>query len=78
MIIAFLDEVTEEDLESVWSYTNVKGDQFKRKLSWLLIHLLNHQTHHRGQVTTLLFQRGINVGVTGLSVTLAVHDEEGN
>jgi uncharacterized damage-inducible protein DinB len=70
MIIAFLEEVSEEDLESVLSYKNVKGDPFQRKLSWLLMHLFNHQTHHRGQVTTLLFQRGIDVGVTDLPAIL--------
>jgi uncharacterized damage-inducible protein DinB len=77
MIIAFLDEVTEEDLESVLSYTNVKGDQFKRKLSWLVMHLFNHQTHHRGQVTTLLFQHGIDVGVTDLPVILPTLGQDG-
>jgi uncharacterized damage-inducible protein DinB len=29
-------------------------------------HLFNHQTHHRGQVTTLLFQAGVDPGVTDL------------
>lgn len=28
--------------------------------------MFNHQTHHRGQVTTLLTQAGIDVGVTDL------------
>jgi len=76
MIIAFLDEVTGDDLESVLSYTNVKGEQFKRKLSWLIIHLFNHQTHHRGQVTTLLFQHGIDVGITDFPVILPAIDQE--
>lgn len=29
-------------------------------------HMFNHQTHHRGQVTTLLSQQRIDVGVTDL------------
>ena len=29
-------------------------------------HFFNHQTHHRGQLTTLLMQRGIDPGVTDL------------
>jgi uncharacterized damage-inducible protein DinB len=34
---------------------------------WLLLtHLFNHQTHHRGQVTTLLAQRGLDMGSTDL------------
>ena len=31
-----------------------------------LTHLFNHQAHHRGQVTTLLSQAGVDVGVTDL------------
>jgi len=34
---------------------------------WVLVtHLFNHQTHHRGQVTTLLSQRGLDIGTTDL------------
>lgn len=34
---------------------------------WLLVsHMFNHQTHHRGQLTTLLTQAGHDVGVTDL------------
>lgn len=35
--------------------------------AWLLVaHMFNHQTHHRGQVTTLLSQYGIDPGDTDL------------
>jgi uncharacterized damage-inducible protein DinB len=30
------------------------------------VHFFNHQTHHRGQVTTLLTQAGQDVGDTDL------------
>lgn len=34
---------------------------------WLAVtHFFNHQTHHRGQATTLLMQFGIDPGVTDL------------
>ncbi len=32
----------------------------------VMMQLFNHQTHHRGQVTTLLTQCGVDVGVTDL------------
>jgi len=35
-------------------------------LHHLAIHFFNHQTHHRGQITTLLFQCGVDPGVTDL------------
>jgi uncharacterized damage-inducible protein DinB len=35
--------------------------------AWLLVtHFFNHQTHHRGQITTLLSQHGIDPGDTDL------------
>ena len=34
---------------------------------WVLVtHMFNHQTHHRGQATTLLSQLGLDVGATDL------------
>lgn len=39
----------------------------RSKPSWLLVtHMFNHQTHHRGQVTTLLSQQNIDFGSTDL------------
>jgi uncharacterized damage-inducible protein DinB len=29
--------------------------------------MFNHQTHHRGQLTTLLTQLGLDIGVTDLA-----------
>ena len=40
-------------------YRNIKGEP-QRKVLWrTLLHLFNHQTHHRGQVAALLDQFGI-------------------
>ena len=36
----------------------------------LLMHFLNHQTHHRGQVSTLLAQAKADVGVTDLAMLI--------
>jgi uncharacterized damage-inducible protein DinB len=34
---------------------------------WILVtHMFNHQTHHRGQVTTLLSQSGMDMGSTDI------------
>jgi uncharacterized damage-inducible protein DinB len=30
-------------------------------------HIFNHATHHRGQITTLLAQLGVDVGITDLA-----------
>jgi uncharacterized damage-inducible protein DinB len=65
-IIHWIGEISEEDLSRTLSYCNTKGASFNRRLSYLLLHFFNHQTHHRGQVSTLLAQADVAVGVTDL------------
>ncbi|MDE2009487.1 MAG: hypothetical protein KGJ09_05340 [Candidatus Omnitrophica bacterium] len=36
--------------------------------------MFNHQTHHRGQITTLLAQEGLDYGVTDLPVMPGVKE----
>ncbi len=66
MILSLCSELNETDLEHWLSYNNSKGLPFHKNFGSLLQHLFNHQTHHRGQVSTLLYQQGIDVGVTDL------------
>lgn len=61
--------VTSEKLASSLHFTR-KGKTFDDPLWWSVAHLFNHQTHHRGQVTTLLTQAGHNPGVTDLVAML--------
>ncbi|MDO8179742.1 MAG: DinB family protein [Undibacterium sp.] len=58
--------LTEPELSIAVSYTNSKGVASTKNFFSLLMHVFNHQTHHRGQVTTLLSQSGIDIGVTDL------------
>ena len=58
--------LTEEDLAHVLRYSNMKGIPAKKSFFSLAMNFFNHQTHHRGQATTLLFQAGVDVGVTDL------------
>ena len=65
-ILAFADELTTAHCEQSLTYLNRAGESFERPLGLALLHFFNHQTHHRGQVTTLLSQAGIDVGATDL------------
>lgn len=41
---------------------------------WVLVtHMFNHQTHHRGQVTTLLAQMGLDIGTTDIPFMSQFH-----
>jgi uncharacterized damage-inducible protein DinB len=47
-------------------YSNSKGVAREHPAWQAITHFFNHQTHHRGQVTTLLAQAGIDPGTTDL------------
>ena len=49
-------------------YANSRGEERSHPLWIAVTHLFNHQTHHRGQLTTLLSQAGIDPGVTDFFV----------
>jgi uncharacterized damage-inducible protein DinB len=54
----FLSGLTPERLETEIAYVNFKGESWRYPLGEALVHLVNHGTYHRGQVTTLLRQLG--------------------
>jgi uncharacterized damage-inducible protein DinB len=66
-IIAWVNSLSGLAFEGQMSYTSVVNPQLRTYPFWLAVtHLFNHQTHHRGQVTTLLMQNGVDPGVTDL------------
>ena len=65
-IEAFVAGLTAERLGETMRYKTTAGVAMENPLWWALTHFFNHQTHHRGQITTLLFQAGIDPGVTDL------------
>ncbi|WP_421841879.1 DinB family protein [Marinobacter algicola] len=65
-IIDWISQVSESDLDVVLGYHNMKGVAADKRYSSLVLHFFNHQTHHRGQVSTLLSQAGVDIGVTDL------------
>ena len=63
------DEILQSEpllLQQPLLYQNMKGKWYTKEYGSLVLHFFNHQTHHRGQVTTLLSQIGMDVGVTDL------------
>lgn len=57
----------ERDFAGQLHYTSVVSPQPRQIALWLAVtHFFNHQTHHRGQLTTLLSQNGVDPGVTDL------------
>lgn len=58
--------ISSQQLDHVLHYTNIKGIAARKNFFSLIIHFFNHQTHHRGQITTLLSQAKVDIGETDL------------
>lgn len=66
---AWVSGLTAEQLVAPLVYLR-RGQTTELPLWWAAVHLFNHQTHHRGQLTTLLTQLGCDPGVTDLVAML--------
>lgn len=66
LIVDWSHTVQETDLDHRLHYSNMRGVTADKDFFSLLVHFFNHQTHHRGQATTLLTQAGLDVGTTDL------------
>lgn len=66
LIIDWVNTLQAPELDHRLHYHNMRGVAANKDFSSLLLHFFNHQTHHRGQVTTLLSQAGVDVGDTDL------------
>ena len=68
-IATWVSSLTHEQLAEPLVYRR-GGKEQAHALWWAVAHLFNHQTHHRGQITTLLTQHGCDPGVTDLLAML--------
>jgi uncharacterized damage-inducible protein DinB len=71
IITDWADSLTESELVQTLAYVNTTGQPQRKRLGALVQHFFNHQTHHRGQASTLLFQAGVDVGMTDLLAVIA-------
>lgn len=69
-IAAWMAQVSASDLDVALEYSNTRGAAHRRRFGDVLLHFFNHQTHHRGQASTLLSQAGADLGVTDLLVLI--------
>lgn len=56
----FLASLTEEKLETIISYRNSTGKEFKNTLREILTHVALHGQYHRGQINLLLRSDGVD------------------
>jgi uncharacterized damage-inducible protein DinB len=55
---ALMDELTEDELDSLATYKNSKGAQYSTSYRDILTHVLMHSAYHRGQVAMAVRAEG--------------------
>jgi uncharacterized damage-inducible protein DinB len=66
-LLQWAGNVTPDWLESMIEYRSFADGKARRLRACVAaVHLFNHGTHHRGQLTTLMKQAGFHPGVTDL------------
>jgi len=66
-IESWASELTDQVLAGKLKYPSIVNPETRSYDMWVCVaHFFNHQTHHRGQLTTLLSQAGKDYGLTDL------------
>jgi len=58
--------LAENELEKTISFANMKGETVTKNVGGSILHLFNHQTHHRGMISLYLDMLGIDNDFSGL------------
>lgn len=62
-MLAYVESKDEDYFARETAYKNLKGEAFVTVNSGIIMHCMNHSTFHRGQLTTMLHQLGIEKGI---------------
>jgi uncharacterized damage-inducible protein DinB len=65
-LVMFTDELAENDLEKIISFANAKGEMINKNVGGSILHIFNHQTHHRGMISIYLDMMQIDNDFSGL------------
>ena len=59
IINIFVNEVKIEDIEKELKFTDSHGKEHKKNFGGLVLHMFNHETHHKGMISIYLEEMGI-------------------
>lgn len=71
LLLKFCDNLNDDEVENMITYTTTEGEIISKLAADIIQHLFNHQTHHRGQLTCVLSQFGVDYGCMDLPVIVA-------
>jgi len=70
LFLTLTEELTEPMMGTVIVYTKPDGEEVRRVAWQALLHVFNHQTHHRGQISQILDSRGVEHDFSNLAAVL--------
>jgi uncharacterized damage-inducible protein DinB len=62
----YVDELNNDDFNKKLRYKNIKGEEMESIYWHMIIHIFNHETHHRGAISAMLDQLKINNDYSGV------------
>jgi uncharacterized damage-inducible protein DinB len=62
----YVNELDKEDFYKRLRYKDIKGEEMERTYWHMIIHIFNHETHHRGVISAMLDQLKINNDFSGV------------
>lgn len=65
-LLNFARSLSQDDLDRVMEYKTMKFGVYRNPLWQSMLHLINHGSYHRGQITTMLRQLGAQPILTDL------------
>jgi len=68
LIIKYSSNLTDVECQKFITYQTTEGESITKAVSDITQHIFNHQAHHRGQLTCVLSQFGVNYGCMDLPV----------
>lgn len=68
LFVGFTKDINEGDLGTRVKYKNSKGEELQRKYWNTIVHILNHATHHRGEISAMLDMQGVKNDYSGFNL----------
>ena len=59
-ILQYANEIKDEDMTNQCHYKDSHGKEYTRNYGGSILHMFNHETHHRGMISILMEEMGID------------------